>query len=160
MQRGEERMFLKLLIALCASVLVGCSSTPSADVTSQLGVGMTKDEVISIMGHPTSTAAKGGAEFMTYRLCTDECWRVPGFRIMGTYYVKLVNGVVESFGSKGDFDSTKTPTVRVEHDENVKISDTRKFDKYDELKRLKDLLDAGVIDKSDFDSKKSEILGK
>ena len=31
----------------------------------------------------------------------------------GTYFVRLKNGVVESYGKVGDFDSTKTPELNI-----------------------------------------------
>ena len=117
-------------------------------------------EVLSKLGQPSSISAKGEAEFLSYRLCKDECWRMPGFRVMGPYYVKLVNGKVESFGEKGDFDSTKTPTVRIEIDEKKEVRTKDSEDMYTELRKLKDLKDSGIITQEEFDFQKKRLLSK
>ncbi len=78
---------------------------------NRLSVGMAKQEVVSAMGQPVSTAAPGGGiEILRYELQnTDQVWwggRTP-------YFVRLVNGKVDSYGRLGDFDSTKDPTVNL-----------------------------------------------
>ena len=79
---------------------------------------------------------------------------------MGPYYVKLVNGKVESFGEKGDFDSTKTPTVRIEIDEKKEVRTKDSEDMYTELRKLKDLKDSGIITQEEFDFQKKRLLSK
>jgi hypothetical protein len=57
---------------------------------------MTKAEVIKIMGEPASTSADGGVESLHYTLADSGDHR-------GKYYVRLVNGKVESYGEEADF---------------------------------------------------------
>ena len=96
------------LIALC--VLAGCSAPghvrPSK--TNRLSIGMAKQDVVSVMGQPMSTAAPGHrVEVLRYRLY-DAVWGD-----YGEYFVKIVDGKVDSYGKVGDFDSTKDPTLNV-----------------------------------------------
>jgi hypothetical protein len=77
-----------------------------------VSTGMTKAEVVSVMGQPDSTAAKDGVEYMNYRLATSAL----DFDGSDTsdYFVRFVNGRVDAFGHKGDFDTASEPTKRVE----------------------------------------------
>ena len=95
---------------LLATVLVfsGCATAPKMNY---LSVGMTKQEVFSILGQPSSTAAPGnGVEVLRYELATRDAYYnlVPN-----EYFVKLINGRVDSYGKMGDFNSTKDPTWNV-----------------------------------------------
>jgi hypothetical protein len=79
---------------------------------NRVSVGMTKAEVIAVMGSPTSVSAKDGVEYLNYRLATS-------FMDMdrsdtSDYFVRLVKGQVEAYGKKGDFDSTQTPKERIQ----------------------------------------------
>ncbi len=71
-----------------------------------LSVGMTKTEVLQVMGDPDSVAARDGAEYLSYTLRTvrkNICYQ-------SFYFVKFKNGKVDSYGRMGDFDSAKDPT--------------------------------------------------
>jgi len=123
---------------------------------------MTKAEVIAAMGPPVSVSAKEGTEYLNYKLSEtgDDAfmgWTTP-------YYVRIVNGKVDAFGRHGDFDSTKTPTIRIEKDETIKQDTNMKLeekpDLYKELVKLKELKDQGIITDEEFESKKKEILKK
>jgi outer membrane protein assembly factor BamE (lipoprotein component of BamABCDE complex) len=148
---------MKYLIAALSIVIVlgGCAS---ANKISGVQLGMTKDEVIKVMGPPTSVSAQGGREYLNYALSeTDDDafrgWTRP-------YYVRLINGKVESYGRSGDFDSTKTPTVRVESDQTIKqnVQVSGSGDLYTELKKLKELKDSGIITEEDFQNQKKKLL--
>lgn len=78
------------------------------------------------------------------------------------YYVRLINGKVESYGRTGDFDSTKTPTVRLESDQSIKQDVQVKGSGYlyTELKKLKELKDSGVITEGEFQAQKKKLLEK
>ena len=88
---------------------------------------MTKDEVFRVIGNPISVSAQAGLEYLNYALSEphDDAfrgWTTPCYvRPVKTtpYYVRLVNGKVESYGRTGDFDSTKTPNVRLEGDHTI-----------------------------------------
>ena len=84
---------------------------------------MSKPEVVHILGTPESTRATRGVEFLVYRL--RERIAKPGEAIAPIgidekYFVKLVDGKVESFGRLGDFDSIKPFETKHEIDVNVK----------------------------------------
>ncbi len=79
---------------------------------------MTKDEVFRVMGNPISVSAQAGLEYLNYALSEprDDAFRgwtrayyVRPVTVKTTpYYVRLINGRVESYGRTGDFASTKT----------------------------------------------------
>ncbi len=117
---------------------------------------MTKSEVITVMGNPVSISAIGGTEYFNYKLSeTDDDafmgWTTP-------YYVRLINGKVDSYGRSGDFDSTKTPTVKIETDENIKMQSSG--DMYTDLRKLKDLLDEGILTEEEYQVQKKKVLSK
>ncbi len=101
-----------LLLLLFASAICGCGTTSAT--LSRLSVGMSKEEVIRIMGQPHTTAAKGQEEYLSYNLDVEN---LGGKR---EYFVKLVSGRVESFGQKGDFDTTigtkKREEITIKHE--------------------------------------------
>lgn len=140
--------------------LSGCATSGKINKVSN---GMTKPEVIAALGQPDSTSSQGSVEFLSYLLCIDNCALLnPNWRTRRNYFVRLINGRVESFGEKGDFDSTKTPTVRIERNDTIKqdVRVNQSGDMYTELKKLKDLKDSGVITQDEFDARKKIILAK
>lgn len=79
---------------------------------------MTKKEVIAAMGDPASTAAPGnGVEILRYDLSsTFTTVYLANHGIASApqdYFVKLIDGKVDSYGMVGDFNSTKDPTINV-----------------------------------------------
>ena len=143
-----------LIAALFTSVLLaGCAT---ANKISGVQLGMTKNEVVKVMGKPTSISAQGGSEYLNFALSeTDDDafrgWTKP-------YYVRLINGKVESYGRTGDFDSTKTPTVRLESDQTIRQDSRGSNDLYTELNKLKELKDSGVITEDEFQAQKKKLL--
>ena len=108
---------MKYLFPIILAMMVVSCATSSKINAIQLG--MTKSEVITVMGEPVSISAQGGAGYLNYALSenSDDAF----MRFTTPYYVRLVNGKVESYGRTGDFDSTKPTTVRVETDENINV---------------------------------------
>ena len=104
-----------LLITLVATFIVGCAGSPKMN---NISLGMTKAEVINVIGNPDSTSAQGAAEYMRYGLWRDFWDRQPG-NYSDDYFVRLISGKVESYGRMGDFDSTKTPETKLIIDLNV-----------------------------------------
>jgi hypothetical protein len=98
---------LQILFLVAIVAIAGCAT---ASRMNRLSVGMTKKEVISAMGEPSSTAAPGnGVEFLRYELSPTVA--AAEYHITQEYYVRLINGRVESYGRMGDFDSAKDPTI-------------------------------------------------
>lgn len=102
---------------ICLVVLSACASVPTAQKLNGIQLGMSKAEVIERLGQPVSISAQNKTEFLNYKLTETETdakyeWVKP-------YYVRLIDGKVESYGRVGDFNSTQTPTVKIQQ-ENVK----------------------------------------
>ena len=85
------------LILVSVMVIAGCAT---AHKMNRLSLGMTKQEVISVMGRPTSTASPGkGQEILRYNLSATNDDAYDG--ITDEYYVRLINGIVDSYGDHG-----------------------------------------------------------
>ena len=152
---------MKLLGLLLSIVflLAGCAT---ANKISNVQMGMTKQDVIRVMGPPVSTSATGKTEYLNYSLSETDDQAFYG--ITKPYYVRIINGRVDSFGRLGDFDSTQKPTVRIETKENIKtqsdVKTSGKADLYSELMKLKQLRDEGLITQEEFEKEKKELLEK
>jgi len=94
------------LVLLLILSFYGCATTSSLN---NISLGMTKTDVIKTMGNPNSVSAQDNVEYLKYNLS-------PAIRAVNDsihnydYFVRLVNGKVESYGKVGDFDSTKDQT--------------------------------------------------
>lgn len=147
---------------VAATALVSSCATTSGEF-SKVHIGMPRADVIQSLGTPNSIAAQGGAEYMNYYLCMEMCWALDrSLHVRGWHYVRIIDGKVESYGRPGDFDSTKTPTIRIEKDErivqDVKVQGTD--DMYVELKKLNELKEQGILTQEEFDERKRKILSK
>lgn len=150
-KRGE---FMKYLaISFVTLILFGCAT---AHKINNVQLGMTKQEVIAAIGKPTSISAKDGTEYLNYRFSETDDHAFYG--VTTPYFVRLVNGKVDSYGRTGDFDSTQKPTVRVETDENIKVQEDG--DLYTELKKLKELKDEGILTEEEYQAQKKRALSK
>lgn len=147
-----------LLSAVALVALLSACATASK--ISGVQIGMNKDQVVKVMGKPASTSAQGRSEYLNFALSETDDQAFVGVTV--PYYVRLIDGKVESFGRAGDFDSTKTPTVRIESDQvvrqNVEVKDSG--DLYTELKKLKELQDSGIITAAEFEIQKAKLLAK
>jgi hypothetical protein len=92
----------KLLAVLVCVGLVGCATAPNMSAVS---LGMTKGEVTKELGKPFSVSAQGNMEYLTYN---DRSGIYGDYTV--PYFVRLINGKVESYGKVGDFNSTKNST--------------------------------------------------
>jgi len=143
---------MKLLAAFALAILLfGCATSHKINAVQ---LGMSKSEVITAMGNPVSTSAQGGAEYLNYKLSETNVDAKHG--VTAPYYIRLIDGKVESYGKTGDFDSTKPDTIRIETDENIKI-DTG-TDLYTELRKLKELYDDGIITDDEYASLKKKAI--
>jgi len=98
---------MRPVLLFLTSLLSGCIIW-SAERMNYISIGMTKAEVIDEIGTPRSSSAQGNTEYMNY-VFTERY----GIAVPQNYFVRLVNGKVESYGRAGDFDSTKNPTLDV-----------------------------------------------
>jgi hypothetical protein len=92
-------------------LLFGCAA-PMATKMNNVSVGMTKAEVIQVMGTPKSVSAKDGVEYLNYRFATS--FMDTDGSDTSDYFVRLVSGRVDSYGQKGDFGTTQKLQDRVQ----------------------------------------------
>lgn len=78
------------LALFLAAFLGGCVT---ADRLNNVHIGMTKDQITSLLGQPDSTSAQANIEYLTYYFAAES-----GNGRDQPYSVRLVDGKVESFG--------------------------------------------------------------
>lgn len=84
----------KLLILLLVSFLfLGCAAASTK--TNSLSLGMTRTEVVDVMGIPSSTSETEGVLYLKYRLQNG--------MTANDYYVRLIDGKVDAYGRFGEF---------------------------------------------------------
>lgn len=83
-----KRLHILMLVSTLA--FASCATAPNMN---RLSVGMTKLQVFSVMGEPTSTATADEIEFLRYRLSPTSDHAFNG--ITEEYFVRLVNGAVD-----------------------------------------------------------------
>ena len=83
-----------IVIFLAVAFLLGCAG--SGQKMNSLKLGMTKQEVIEAIGAPNSTSAIKNVEHLKYESNA-------GMFYSDEYYVRLMDGKVEAYGRKGDF---------------------------------------------------------
>lgn len=84
------------LVLLAMLLLTACASTSKK--TNQLRLGMSKQQVIEVMGMPDSTSSMDEVVFLKYFLSS---YGLSPFA--DNYYVRLTNGKVDAYGRVGDF---------------------------------------------------------
>ncbi len=80
-------------IGLALLLLMGCAS---ASKLNAVQLGMTKDQVVSAIGSPSSTSEMDNTQYLKYQLCSD-------WIFTDRYYVRLTDGKVDAYGRVGDF---------------------------------------------------------
>ena len=101
-----------LCLVLLLALLVGCAT---AGRINTISLGMSKQEVVKIMGPPVSTSATHGVEYLRYLLT-----EIDAFSPDTPYFVRIVDGKVDAYGRVGDFDSTKIPERKLKLDVDIK----------------------------------------
>jgi hypothetical protein len=97
-----------LMLSLC-----GCLA-PASNI-NMVSLGMTKQQVIAVMGDPASTSAIQGKEYMNYSLAEDcQVSPVIGGKCLTTpYYIRLIEGKVDAYGRHGDFGTTQMTPQKI-----------------------------------------------
>jgi hypothetical protein len=93
-EKMEEKMKRLLVFIVILISLAGCATTARIN---KISIGMTKSEVIDIMGNPSSTSGIGKEEGLRYNLYN------PSRDIYEEHWVTLLNGNVVKFGRAGDY---------------------------------------------------------
>ena len=142
-------------VASLTAWLTGCAT---AYQINRVQVGMTKDEVIRTVGHPVSISAQGETEYLNYRFSETDDNAFYG--ITTPYYVRLVNGKVDSYGRLGDFDSTQKPTIQIKREDiiDADVRTSAKPDLYTEIQKLKSLKDDGTITDKEYEALKKRLI--
>lgn len=116
-------IFLSILLAACAN---------TARNLNAVSVGMTKADVINVLGDPDETRAAEGIEYLIYELRkapsagAQTACGVAGVYTLGLaylfkdcqysdndYFVQLKGGKVMAYGRIGDFNSTQKPEATI-----------------------------------------------
>ena len=160
-----------LFLGAVALVMVGCFlDKPEVDLT-RVSVGMRKDEVIQALGKPTRMAVQGSVEYLEYESYENSGWDWKGKRNFKSMFVRIINGQVDSFGQKGDFDTTKNPTtdINVKQQIEMKASSTAPstppqqvggFDLKAELEKLEKMKKDGLLNEQDYQQLRQRTIDK
>jgi hypothetical protein len=138
-----------VLCSAVALVAVGCAHPKPEPDLGLIKVGMTKAEVSAALGKPTRVSVQGGIEVFEYE-AFDENNRVGVGLVRSNYrylFVRFMNDKAESFGRKGDFDSTKNPTTE---QKITTVSETPRFNLESELLRLGKMKSNGLITDDEY----------
>lgn len=138
-------------IVLCL-LLAGCATSGKIN---RVQLGMTKQQVIQTMGQPVSVSAQAGSEYLNYKLSETSDDAFVG--VTTPYYVRLINGKVDSFGRTGDFNSTKDQSITIKTD-NTNRGDAPAQDRYDRLLKLNELRKSGAISEDEYNAEKAKLL--
>ena len=148
------------LVLLLATLFAGCTMT--ADKLNNIKIGMTKDQVIAILGTPDSTSAQANIEYLTYYLVSDTSYGrdLP-------YSVRLVDGKVESFGRFAQLSDIYLrpvgggpPQYNVGFPVAVGSPPAGETDLVAQLQKLKTLKDQGVLTDEEFQKAKQKLLSE
>jgi hypothetical protein len=82
------------VILLIAGLILGCAG--SAKKLNHVNLGMTKEEVVEVLGKPNHSSARENIEFLNYKLTSNSIFA-------DEYFVRLRDGKVDLFGRRGDF---------------------------------------------------------
>lgn len=148
------------LALLAAAVLfAGCMT---ADKLNSIKIGMTKDQVIAVLGTPGSTSAQANVEYMTYYLASDT-----GYGRDLPYSVRLVDSKVESFGRFAQLSDIYlrpvgggTPQYNVGFPVTVGTRPAGESDLVAQLQKLKALKDQGALTEEEFQRAKQKLLSE
>ncbi len=90
---------MRRLVLIGLLFLMGCVGT--AYKMNNLNIGMSKQDVIQVMGPPYSSSAIGNSEYLNYKLYIDG-----DHAFMGqseNYFVRIIDGRVDAFGKEENF---------------------------------------------------------
>jgi len=144
--------FLLLMVGLIA----GCASVPTSENVARLRIGMSRDQVISVMGSPQTTHYQGNSEYLHYWV--DET-NPPGPR--REYFVRLLNGSVDAFGRPETLAAPAVTVVSppaVVNQINPAPSSPPPQDVAIQLQQLRNLRDSGALTESEYERAKERVI--
>ncbi len=89
-----RKIFCSLLL-LVGLALAGCSAGPSR--IEGVDTGMSKAEVVAVLGEPRTTTLIAGSEYLTFKVWRSFWRRQPG-NYRDVHYVRLAGGRVAEHG--------------------------------------------------------------
>ena len=96
-------------IVLVALVGLGCAS-PTFDI-NRMQVGMSEDQAFGTLGKPSLAIRQGNVRYLEYETFDQDKWFGVGRKEnVQRFFVRLVDGRVESYGDKKNLDPAKIPT--------------------------------------------------
>ena len=101
-----------IILPVFLVLLAGCVAVTQK--MNGLAIGMTKGEVLQVLGSPNDTRATEEIEYLVYMLAI----RLGGPQ--SEYFVQLKQGRVVSYGKVGDFGSTQDPEATININKTTK----------------------------------------
>jgi hypothetical protein len=151
---------MKIKFALFALIFAaGFAGCATADKFNALQIGMTEDQVITILGKPDSKSAQGNVEYFTYYLTNDSTRNNDQ-----PYAVRFAGGKVESFGRFAQlFDIYNRPVAGNPQSNagylgSVAALSSNGPSLATELQKLKTLKDEGGLTDEEFQRAKDRLL--
>jgi hypothetical protein len=83
-----------VVFLVIAGLIWGCAG--SANKLDSIQLGMTRDQVIQVMGKPDHVSARENVVFLNYKLRSQSIFA-------DEYFVRITEGKVDLFGRRGDF---------------------------------------------------------
>jgi len=154
-----------IIPALIAAATVGCADSTALN---KVRIGMTRADIVALLGTPDSTSAQANIEYLTYYLVASTSY---GPTRDQPYFVRLVDGKVESFGRFAPmFDLQNRPvtmsgaTVPAMGSQPAPApaalpGPAPTSDIALEILRLKQLHDQGVLNDDEYARAKAKVLG-
>jgi outer membrane protein assembly factor BamE (lipoprotein component of BamABCDE complex) len=158
-----------------ALVGLGCAN-PSFDL-NRVQVGQSEDQVFGTLGKPSLAIRQGNVRYLEYETFDQDKWFGVGRKEnVQRFYVRLVDGRVESFGNKKNLDPAKIPTGWADADPKP-VTDPKPlaepkpepvaakpavapFDLRTELEKLDKLKKDGLITEAEFKELRQRALDK
>ena len=169
--------FNKALVPMVMVALVGLGcAKPSFDI-NRVQVGQSEDQVFMALGKPTLAIRQGNVRYLEYETFDQDKWfGVPQKENVQRFFVRLVDGRVESFGDRKNLDPAKIPTGWADADPKP-VTDPKPltepklepvvskpaaapFDLRTELEKLEKLKKDGLITEAEFKELRQRALDK
>jgi outer membrane protein assembly factor BamE (lipoprotein component of BamABCDE complex) len=180
----EPVNFSKVLVptVMIALVGLGCAK-PSFDI-NRVQVGMSEDQVFGNLGKPSLAIRQGNVRYLEYETFDQDKWFGVGRKEnVQRFFVRLVEGRVESFGDRKNLDPAKIPTGWADADPRpitdpkplaepkpssepkvepvaAKAGPAAPFDLRTELEKLEKLKKDGLITEAEFKELRQRALDK
>jgi hypothetical protein len=162
---------MKTKIQLLALILIGAlfAGCATSDQMNRIRIGMTKDQVVDILGKPDSMSGQANVVYLTYYLEAPNRYEQEQ-----PYMIRLVDGKVESFGRfRQLFDLYSRPVTSAQPGESnfpqvfgttstvfapTTPARTHVPDLAQQISALKALKDQGVLTDEEFQKAKDKLL--